>query len=137
MRISNTTPKMTRCFWSRFYQARRMWFFGSRLWAGDHIGFFFFCHMAGNSFLTLLSNMFTNLNLSDMETGYKAFKASLINRFRSKKIVLGLSLKLSPNSPAPTVEFTRLAFHTMDALTGKAKRSTGKTASEPLCHSEI
>jgi len=97
----------------------------------------FFWHMAGNRFLTLLSNMFTNLNLTDMETGYKAFKASLINRFRSKKIVLGLSLKLSPNSPAPTVEFTRLAFHTMDALTGKAKRSTGKTASEPLCHSDI
>ena len=34
--------------------------------------------MAGNRFLTLLSNMFTNLNLTDMETGYKAFKASVI-----------------------------------------------------------
>ncbi len=34
--------------------------------------------MAGNRFLTLLSNMFTNLNLTDMEMGYKAFKASVI-----------------------------------------------------------
>jgi hypothetical protein len=38
----------------------------------------FFGHMAGNRFLTLLSNMFTNLNLTDMEMGYKAFKASVI-----------------------------------------------------------
>jgi hypothetical protein len=38
----------------------------------------FFWHMAGNRFLILLSNMFTNLNLTDMETGCKAFKASLI-----------------------------------------------------------
>jgi hypothetical protein len=34
--------------------------------------------MAGNKFLTLLSNMFTDLNLTDMLTGYKAFKAPLI-----------------------------------------------------------
>jgi hypothetical protein len=34
--------------------------------------------MAGNRFLTLLSNMFTNLNLTDLETDYKAFKASVI-----------------------------------------------------------
>jgi len=34
--------------------------------------------MVGNRFLTLLSNMFTNLNLTDVETDYKAFKASLI-----------------------------------------------------------
>ena len=38
----------------------------------------FFWHMAGNKFLTLLSNMFTDLNLTDMLTCYKAFKAPLI-----------------------------------------------------------
>jgi len=34
----------------------------------------FFWHMVGNKFLTLISNMFTNLNLTDMETCYKVFK---------------------------------------------------------------
>ena len=34
--------------------------------------------MVGNKFLTLLSNMFTNLNLTDMQTGYKVFKAPVI-----------------------------------------------------------
>ena len=43
----------------------------------------FFWHMVGNKFLTLLSNMFTNLNLTDVETGYKAFKASVIKSIRA------------------------------------------------------
>ena len=35
----------------------------------------YFWHSVGNRFLTLLSNMFTNLNLTDMETCYKVFRA--------------------------------------------------------------
>jgi hypothetical protein len=38
----------------------------------------YFWHMVGNRFLTLLSNMFTDLNLTDLETGYKAFRAPLV-----------------------------------------------------------
>ena len=52
--------------------------FGSRFMGGRPHRVLFFWHMAGNKFLTLLSNMFTNLNLTDMQTGYKAFKAPLI-----------------------------------------------------------
>src|SRR6059058_148016 len=51
---------------------------GSRFLGGRPHRVLFFWHMVGNRFLTLLSNMFTNLNLTDVETGYKAFKASLI-----------------------------------------------------------
>ncbi|TMP93439.1 MAG: glycosyltransferase family 2 protein [Verrucomicrobia bacterium] len=52
--------------------------FGSRFMGGRPHRVLFFWHMVGNKFLTLLSNMFTNLNLTDMQTGYKAFKAPLI-----------------------------------------------------------
>jgi glycosyltransferase involved in cell wall biosynthesis len=52
--------------------------FGSRFMGARPHRVLFFWHMVGNRFLTLLSNMFTNLNLTDMETGYKAFKAPLI-----------------------------------------------------------
>jgi hypothetical protein len=38
----------------------------------------FFWHMVGNKILTTISNMFTNLNLTDMETGYKAFRREII-----------------------------------------------------------
>jgi len=51
---------------------------GSRFMGGRPHRVLFFWHMVGNKFLTLLSNMFTNLNLTDMQTGYKAFKAPLI-----------------------------------------------------------
>jgi len=52
--------------------------FGSRfLGTGPHRVVYFW-HSVGNAFLTLLSNMFTNLNLTDMETCYKVFKREII-----------------------------------------------------------
>jgi glycosyltransferase involved in cell wall biosynthesis len=52
--------------------------FGSRFMGGRPHRVLYFWHMVGNRFLTLLSNMFTNLNLTDVETGYKAFRASIV-----------------------------------------------------------
>ena len=49
--------------------------FGSRFMGGRPHRVLFFWHMAGNKFLTLLSNMFTNLDLTDIQTGYKVLKA--------------------------------------------------------------
>jgi glycosyltransferase involved in cell wall biosynthesis len=51
--------------------------FGSRFLGGDHHVLYFW-HSVGNRLLTLLSNMFTNLNLSDMETCYKAVRAPIM-----------------------------------------------------------
>jgi hypothetical protein len=42
----------------------------------------FFWHSIGYKFLTFLSNMFTNLNLTDMETGYKMFRTDIIQRIK-------------------------------------------------------
>ncbi len=54
--------------------------FGSRfMGAGPHRVVYFW-HFVGNQFLTLLSNMFTNLNLTDMETCYKAMKRSVVSQ---------------------------------------------------------
>ncbi|HYV18329.1 MAG TPA: glycosyltransferase family 2 protein [Verrucomicrobiae bacterium] len=53
--------------------------FGSRF-GGETHRVLFFWHMVGNRFLTMLSNMFTNLNLSDMETGYKVFRTGIVRR---------------------------------------------------------
>jgi glycosyltransferase involved in cell wall biosynthesis len=52
--------------------------FGSRFMGGRPHRVVYFWHMVGNKFLTLLSNMCTNLNLTDMETCYKAFRASVV-----------------------------------------------------------
>ena len=64
--------------------------FGSRFMGGRPHRVLLFWHMAGNRFLTLLSNMFTNLNLTDMETGYKAFKASLIKSIQIEEDRFGV-----------------------------------------------
>jgi len=52
--------------------------FGSRFSGGDAHRVVYFWHMLGNKFLTLWSNMFTNLNLTDMETCYKMFRREVI-----------------------------------------------------------
>jgi len=54
--------------------------YGSRFAGGDLHRVVFFWHMVGNKFLTFLSNMLTNLNLTDMETCYKAFSRSVLQR---------------------------------------------------------
>ena len=52
--------------------------FGSRFGGSGAHRVLYFWHRVGNGFLTLLSNVFTNLNLTDMETCYKAFRRELI-----------------------------------------------------------
>lgn len=52
--------------------------YGSRFMGGNAHRILFFWHSIGNRCLTFLSNMFTNQNLTDMETGYKIFKTNLI-----------------------------------------------------------
>jgi len=54
--------------------------FGSRFMGGEAHRVVYFWHMVGNRVLTLLSNMFTNLNLTDMETCYKMFRREILQR---------------------------------------------------------
>ena len=54
--------------------------YGSRFVSGEYRRVLFFWHMVGNKFLTTLSNMLTNLNLTDMETGYKVFRREVLDK---------------------------------------------------------
>jgi glycosyltransferase involved in cell wall biosynthesis len=54
--------------------------FGSRFMGADAHRVVYFWHMIGNKLLTLLSNVFTNLNLTDMETCYKVFRREVLQR---------------------------------------------------------
>jgi glycosyltransferase involved in cell wall biosynthesis len=56
--------------------------YGSRFMGGKPHRVLFFWHSIGNKFLTFLSNMFTNLNLTDMETCYKMFKREIIQSIK-------------------------------------------------------
>ena len=59
--------------------------FGSRFIGTNEKRVLYFWHSVGNKFLTLLSNMFSNLNLTDMEVGYKVFRSSIIKQIRLKE----------------------------------------------------
>ena len=52
--------------------------YGSRFVGSEEKRILYFWHMVGNKLLTILSNMFTNLNLTDMEVGYKVFRTDVI-----------------------------------------------------------
>jgi glycosyltransferase involved in cell wall biosynthesis len=54
--------------------------YGSRFVTGEYRRVLYFWHMVGNNLLTLLSNMLTNLNLSDMETCYKVFRREVLKK---------------------------------------------------------
>jgi glycosyltransferase involved in cell wall biosynthesis len=55
--------------------------YGSRFQGGTHRVLYFW-HSVGNNVVTTLSNMFTNLNLSDMETGYKVFRSEVLKKIK-------------------------------------------------------
>lgn len=59
--------------------------YGSRFMGGRPHRILFYWHSLGNKFLTMLSNMFTNLNLTDMETCYKLFRTDVIQSIRLRE----------------------------------------------------
>lgn len=63
--------------------------YGSRFLGGKPHRILFFWHSIGNKYLTFVSNMFTNLNLTDMETCYKLFKADCIKPLNLKECRFG------------------------------------------------
>ena len=69
--------------------------FGSRFMGGRPHRVVFFWHMVGNRFLTLLSNMLTNLNLTDVETGYKVFRASVIKSIQIEEERFGVEPEIT------------------------------------------
>ena len=69
--------------------------FGSRFMSGRPHRVVYFWHMVGNKFLTLLSNMMTNINLSDMETCYKAFRREVIQSIRIQENRFGFEPEIT------------------------------------------
>ncbi len=77
--------------------------YGSRFQGGQPHRVVYFWHRIGNGFLTFLSNMFSDLNLTDMETCYKAFKSDLIKSIKIEEKRFGfepeITAKLSKLNP--------------------------------------
>jgi glycosyltransferase involved in cell wall biosynthesis len=74
--------------------------YGSRFLGGPHRVLFFW-HYVGNKILTMLSNITSNLNLTDMETCYKVFKKEILNKIKIKSKRFGFE-------PEVTIKFAKL-----------------------------
>jgi len=81
--------------------------YGSRFRGGDSQRVLFFWHSVANRFLTLLSNMFTDLSLTDMETCYKVFRRDILQRISLKEDRFGfdpeITAKVAHLKPTPRI----------------------------------
>lgn len=69
--------------------------FGSRFIGTNEKRVLYFWHSVGNKFLTILSNMFSNLNLTDMEVGYKVFKSEIIKSIKIEENRFGFEPEIT------------------------------------------
>jgi glycosyltransferase involved in cell wall biosynthesis len=69
--------------------------YGSRFLGSEAHRVLYYWHMVGNRFLTSLSNMFTNLNLTDMETGFKMFRREVLGRFAIEEDRFGMEPEIT------------------------------------------
>ena len=69
--------------------------YGSRFQGGQPHRVVYFWHRVGNGFLTIFSNLFTDLNLTDMETCYKAFRSDIIKNIRIEEKRFGFEPEIT------------------------------------------
>jgi glycosyltransferase involved in cell wall biosynthesis len=84
--------------------------FGSRFIGGEAHRVLYFWHSIGNRFLTLLSNMFTNLNLTDMETCYKVFRREIIQSIRIEENRFGFEPEITAKVARKNVRIYEVAI---------------------------
>jgi glycosyltransferase involved in cell wall biosynthesis len=106
--------------------------FGSRFLAGDYRRVLFFRHEIGNRLLTLMSNIVSDLNLTDMETCYKMVRTELLKSIP----LVGRSFEIEPEITIKLAKRAARIFEVPIRYSGrtfrKGKRSERKTAFAPL-----
>ena len=90
--------------------------YGSRFMGSDAHRVLFFWHMVGNRVLTLLSNMATNLNLTDMETCYKVFRSEVLRKIELREDRFGIE-------PEITAKVSRLGVRIYEVGIGYSGRT--------------
>ena len=90
--------------------------YGSRFMGSEAHRVLFFWHMVGNRILTLLSNVVTNLNLTDMETCYKMFRADVLQRIELREDRFGFE-------PEVTAKIARLGVRVFEVGISYAGRT--------------
>ena len=108
--------------------------YGSRMIGGGPHRVLFFWHYMGNRCVTTLSNMFTNLNLSDMEVGYKVFKAEVLKGLQIKCDRFGVEPELTAKIAKGgwRIYEVPIQYHGRDYAHGK--KITWRDGLAAVCH---
>jgi glycosyltransferase involved in cell wall biosynthesis len=100
---------------------------GSRFIGGRAHRLVYFWHMVGNKILTLISNMFTNLNLTDMEGATRSFAGKSFNRFQSREDRFGFEPEIIAKIAKRGCRIFEVGISYYGRTYKKAKRSDGET----------
>ena len=107
--------------------------YGSRFQGGPHRVLYFW-HMVGNRVLTLMSNMFTNLNLTDMETCYKLVKADLMKRLPLTADRFGIEVELTARLSQAEARIWELPISYSGRTYAEGKKITWRDGAAALWH---
>ena len=107
--------------------------YGSRFQGGPHRVLYFW-HYVGNRFLTLLSNMFTNLNLTDMETCYKLVRADLLKRLPLTANRFGFEVEITARLAQARARIWELPISYSGRTYAEGKKITWRDGAAALFH---
>src|SRR5205814_9627888 len=107
--------------------------YGSRFQGGPHRVLLFW-HAVGNNFLTLVSNMFTNLNLTDMETCYKLVRADVLKRLPLTAERFGIEVELTARLAQAGARIWELPITYSGRTYAEGKKMTWRDGVAALLH---
>ena len=100
--------------------------YGSRFIGGSEKRVLYFWHTIGNKFLTILSNMFSNLNLTDMEVCYKAFKSEVIKNIDLKENRFGFEPEVTAKIAKKNIRIYEIGIKYFGRKYSEGKKITWK-----------
>ena len=102
--------------------------YGSRFIGGKYVRLHFFWHSVANEILTLMTNIMTNLNMTDMETGYKLFKKDVIKSIEIKEKSFGVEPEITVKLAKKKFVFYEVPISYMGRSYEQGKKITIKDA---------
>ena len=100
--------------------------YGSRFIGSSEKRVLYFWHTVGNKFLTLLSNMFSNLNLTDMEVGYKVFRSDVIKNIFLKENRFGFEPEITAKIAKQNIRIYEVGIKYFGRKYSEGKKITWK-----------
>jgi len=100
--------------------------YGSRFLGNNERRVLYFWHTLGNKFLTLLSNMFSNLNLTDMEVGYKVFRSDVLKNIELKENRFGFEPEVTAKISKKNIRIFEVGIDYFGRKYSEGKKITWK-----------